>query len=66
MEPAKQQAEEFPEDQWDDAEDSCFTCGGDGYVMGSDMDDPLWYDDNEVLKCPNCRGSGHAKDQTYW
>lgn len=59
-----QEIEDYQE--YDEYERDCQTCGGDGYVMGSDLDDPLWYDDGEVYKCPNCRGSGNAKDQTFW
>lgn len=58
--------EEHDDDYEGHQDRDCFTCGGDGYVMGSDLDDPLWYDYDEVYKCPNCRGSGNAKDQTYW
>lgn len=52
---------------WDgEYESDCMTCGGDGYVYGADMDDRLWYDDDEIIRCPNCRGSGSASDQTFW
>ncbi len=44
----------------------CWECSGDGYVSGEDMNDPLWYDEDELYRCPNCGGSGDAKDCTYW
>lgn len=44
----------------------CWECGGDGFVSGEDMNDPLWYDEDEFYKCPNCGGSGNGKDCTYW
>lgn len=53
-------------------EDSCQTCGGDGYgVEGEDwdMEDPVssWTaDEDGISPCPNCGGSGLAKDQRYW
>lgn len=54
-------------DEYDgEPEAECQTCGGDGHVYGEDMDDPLWYDQGEIVKCPNCRGTGLGKDQTYW
>jgi DnaJ-class molecular chaperone len=61
------QLEEHDEDEWPDHLDrDCQTCGGDGFVTGYDMSDPLMFDDDEILVCHNCRGSGHAKDQTFW
>lgn len=51
----------------DDYEDRrCRTCGGDGFVFGDEMGDPMWYDPGEAYACPNCGGTGNAKDQTYW
>jgi len=48
----------------------CTECGGEGWgVLGSDFsnDDPLWNGpDGQVIRCPNCHGSGLAKDMTYW
>lgn len=48
----------------------CHTCGGEGWgVVGSDWDsdDPINGPyDGEIERCPNCRGSGKAKDCTYW
>lgn len=53
------------DDDYDDAPD-CLICGGDGYLFGEDMDDPLWYDADEVLTCTSCRGTGLRKDMTHW
>lgn len=44
----------------------CFTCGGEGWMFGDDFEDPMWYDKEEIYRCPNCNGSGLARDQTYW
>ncbi len=44
----------------------CPNCGGEGWVMGDDLDDPLWYDPDAAYKCPCCHGSGDAKDCTFW
>ncbi len=57
------------EDDWedDDGQDhSCHFCGGEGWVFGDDLDDPLWYDRDAAYKCPCCHGSGDAKDCTFW
>lgn len=45
----------------------CMTCGGDG-VMGAQEANCDWinYGPNELDVCPNCRGSGLAKDQQFW
>lgn len=45
---------------------NCHYCGGDGFMFGCDLDDPLWYDDDTAYKCPCCLGSGNAKDCTFW
>lgn len=57
----------------DDAEPECTYCGGDGYgIEGEDwdMDDPIngpWdADEDGISPCPNCRGSGLAKDMRFW
>lgn len=49
----------------DDDDYECWQCGGDGYVSGDELSDPLWYDDDETYICPCCGGSGLAKDCTY-
>jgi hypothetical protein len=59
--------------EWDDRDDEegpCRTCGGEGWgVVGLDWvcDDPINGPyDGEVDECPNCHGSGLARDMTYW
>lgn len=46
------------------------TGGGEGYgIVGTDWDsdDPINGPyDGEIERCNNCRGSGLAKDCTYW
>lgn len=48
----------------------CTECGGDGCgILGHDFPniDPLWDGpDGDVIDCPNCGGSGLAKDMTHW
>jgi hypothetical protein len=47
----------------------CTECGGDGWgIIGDDFTniDPLYFADGTITKCPNCHGSGLAKDMTYW
>lgn len=49
---------------------SCLECNGEGWgILGHDFSntDPLWDGpDGTVMECPNCHGSGLAKDMTYW
>lgn len=49
---------------------SCTECRGEGWgILGDDFsnNDPLWNGpDGQIVKCPNCHGSGLAKDMTYW
>jgi hypothetical protein len=55
--------------QADDPEDDsgrCHVCLGEGIVFGDEMDDPDWYEPGKLYNCPCCRGSGDAKDCTYW
>jgi len=63
----------LPGDEWDDdcddydpEGDECWDCGGDGYVFGSELGDPLWYHDDELYRCPNCGGTGRKKDMTVF
>jgi hypothetical protein len=54
---------------WDDEDRNCWYCGGDGWgIRGTDWDndDPVNFRDGEVERCPNCNGSGLAKDCTFW
>ena len=37
--------------------DLCDSCCGDGFYDGYD-DDPLWYDQGELVTCENCGGRG--------
>ena len=59
-------------DDYDDAADGgpCQTCGGDGFEECEDTDsaEGCWIADcdGEIHTCPNCNGSGLAKDQWYW
>ena len=63
-------------DDWAGEEDSgpenelCWTCGGDGWgVVGLDWDCDDYVNGpypGEVERCPNCGGSGLAKDCWYW
>jgi hypothetical protein len=52
-------------DDRDDFEPECLICGGQGWEWGCDLGDPLWYDDDEVVTCSSCGGSGLAKDMTW-
>jgi DnaJ-class molecular chaperone len=49
----------------------CMTCGGEGIAECdgdcSESDDcGCPYADGHFIRCPNCMGSGKAKDQRYW
>lgn len=50
----------------DDIERDCHWCGGEGLVSGDELDDPLWYDEDEFYTCESCGGTGNAKDMTVW
>ena len=58
------------EDECPLCNNSCWQCGGEGWGMvGEDWasDDPINGPyDGEIERCPNCRGSGLAKDCWYW
>ena len=52
-----------------DNEPSCPSCGGEGMVEYLDAGPSAWGEDcpseeNHMVKCPNCRGSGLMKDAT--
>lgn len=53
----------------DPFDDLCPDCGGDGWgVVGTDFqtDDAINGPyDGEIIRCPNCRGSGLLKDCQY-
>lgn len=59
-----------PDDYESDPDAPCTECHGDGWgILGDDFanTDPLWDGpDGQVIRCPNCHGSGKAKDMTYW
>ena len=60
-----------PDDEYDDddldPESACHTCLGDGYVdsVAAETGRHGW-DDEGPGKCPNCKGSGLAKDCWWW
>lgn len=39
----------------------CNDCGGDGHTEYGELheQDPLWYDEDDVRTCDECRGLGH-------
>jgi hypothetical protein len=49
-------------------ERECWTCGGDGYAECDEWDcmHPSANGRAHLATCPNCRGSGDAKDVWYW
>lgn len=51
----------------DTDEGTCQTCGGDGIEECESTLD-CWERDctDGIHTCPNCGGSGRAKDQTWW
>lgn len=53
------------DDQFEDT--PCHTCGGDGLVESVAAVTGRWgWDEDDVGRCPNCNGSGKAKDCWYW
>ncbi len=54
---------EDPEDYYDDAENECLVCGGEGMV---ETNDPLWDGFGAVIPCSSCGGSGLKKDMTWY
>lgn len=54
-------------DNFDEDDGRCMSCGGDGIMDQQEAeDDYINYGPGEWVKCPNCGGSGLAKDQQYW
>jgi hypothetical protein len=52
-----------------ESEPSCCTCGGEGFIEYNDGGPEVWGEDcpseeNHLVTCPNCRGSGLLKDCT--
>lgn len=57
-------------DECDDIREACPTCGGEGFVEYMDAPE-VWGEDcpseeNHLVDCPNCGGSGDAKACTHW
>ena len=48
-----------------DQDESCFACGGDGFVDAHD-EDPINESPGTIVICHNCGGSGLASDQVVW
>lgn len=64
-------ADDPADDPADDGYDaSCMTCGGEGHKECDDFDSSEGCWTHPACMgygfCPNCRGSGLAKDQWYW
>ena len=63
-----QPANEAEDDFWDgETEPTCPSCGGEGMVEYLDAGPSAWGEDcpseeNHMVRCPNCRGSGLLKD----
>ena len=58
---------EIDEERDFDFEDEprCHTCGGEGIVESvAEASGRYGWDDDDIGTCPNCRGSGLAKDCT--
>lgn len=58
------------DDLYDPVDELCPTCGGDGWdIVGVDWDSDDYINgpyDGQITRCPNCKGSGLAKDCWYW
>ncbi len=58
------------DEEYDPSTAPCTYCDGEGWgIIGVDWDcdDPINGPyDNEIESCPNCHGSGLAKDMTFW
>jgi DnaJ-class molecular chaperone len=51
---------------YDDDGGVCQTCHGEGYLEANEAHcDWINYGD-DLVRCPNCNGSGDAKDQWFW
>ncbi len=48
-----------------DPESECLICGGEGWVTGDTLMDPLYWNVDKAYTCRSCGGSGLAKDMTY-
>lgn len=58
------------EDYGDGLEPNCQTCRGEGVEECEDVNssEGCWVAgcNGDIHTCPNCKGSGLAKDQWYW
>jgi len=58
------------DDEYDPENALCTYCGGEGWgIVGVnwDSDDPINGPyDGDIERCPNCHGSGFARDMTFW
>ncbi len=59
------ESQEYDEEFFD-PEAGCSECGGEGWISGDTMYDPICYDPNKIYECRCCGGSGLAKDMTYF
>ena len=69
LEPMSNSTDETNEEDYDYDEElaTCHTCCGEGWVdsVAEETGRHFW-DDDGPGECPNCRGSGLAKDCWYW
>lgn len=47
-------------------ESSCTYGCDEGYFWGSELDDPLWYDADELYPCASCGGTNLRSKMTLW
>lgn len=69
MKPFSECAEDDGDDIYDDEYglEECHTCGGDGFVWNvADVTGRYFWDTDGPGDCPNCKGSGLAKDCRYF
>lgn len=61
---------DIPHRDHDYEDGRCHTCQGQGWgIVGVDWDTDDGVNgpfDGDVVKCPNCHGSGKAEDCWYW
>jgi hypothetical protein len=71
QETTQQVADDYLDDFADeDGEPDCHTCGGEGVEECEDVNsaEGCWEPscNGDFHTCPNCKGSGRAKDCWYW
>ncbi len=60
-------SDDFDDNEYDYEDQSCHTCGGEGWVDSVAEATGRWgWDDPRPGTCPNCKGSGLAKDCSTW